>query len=258
MTYNKIQKYIDLANRIFNCLNSKINQVNNSVIFVISPSDSTIFGEMKTNMTLKLYIYTIIYQPFSNDASIKNNILFTIIHELFHADQLMNLKEYQINDEYSHMMESQANFMTAIYMINNKIILEELFGFNILIYNLKVYLDKLQREFNSSIIYKRTNIFSYYYEMLKYIIGPSNPISDLLYYETNIEFHCEDAHVVIKENNIFNPDTSSFNQMVYDKYVKINRNNHEIIITKYESGLVVIESHIKGYLKGAIEFLGEG
>ena len=253
MTYDKIQEYIDLANKMFKYLNGEINRVNNNVIFIISPSESDGFGEIKNSITLKLYIYKIISKSYENDITIKNNILFTIIHELFHADQLMYMSEYQSNNKYSDMIEAQANFMTSIYMINNRTILENLFGFKILIHNLKIFLDELKK-LNDGIYYKRITIFDYYYEIFKYLLGPSQ-ISELLYYETDIEFHCGDNCVVIKENNIFNTNTDCFNKIIYDNYVKINRKNHEIVITKYESDLVIIESHIKNYLKGAIEFL---
>ncbi len=254
MTYDKVQEYIDLSNKMFEYLNGEINKVNNNVIFIVSHSDSLVFGEMRNNITLKLYIYTIIYNSSKIDVTIKNNILFTIIHELFHADQCMNLKEYQVNDEYSNMIEAQANFMTAVYMINNRVILEKLFGFKILVYNLKIYLDKL-RKFDYGISYRRTNIFNYYYEVFKYLMGSSTSISNLLYYETDIEFHCQNHNIIIKKNNIFNSDILNFNKILHENYVKIDRKNHNIVVTKYESGLVIIKSHLKGYLRDAIEFL---
>ncbi len=253
MMYDKIQKYIDLSNKIFQCLNGEVNKVNSNIQFIISPSDSDIFGEMKNHIVLKLYIYKIISSSYKNDLTIKNNILFTIIHELFHADQRMCLLEYQNNEDYSSMVEVQVNFMTTIYMINNRVILEELFGFKILVYNLKKFLDELQKS-NGGISYKRTTIFDYYYEMLNYLLGHVNPISDLLYYETDIEFHCEYNHSIIKKNDVFNTDTNQFNKIVYDNYIKMNRKNHEFSVTK-QNDVVIIKSHIKDYLKDAIEFL---
>ncbi|MCK9198631.1 MAG: hypothetical protein M0P49_03420 [Bacilli bacterium] len=252
MLYDKFQEYIDLSKKMFEYLNGEINKVNNSIILIVSPLDSDIFAEMKNGITLKLHIYKIISNS-PEDITIKNNILFTIIHELFHADQRMYMLEYQNNDKYVDMVEAQVNFMTAIYIINNRVILEELFSFKILIYNLKLFLDKLQKD-NGSISYKRITIFDYYYEMFKYLLGSNNQISDLLYYETDIEFHCEDNCSIIKKNNIFNTNIDCFNKIVYDNYVKINRKNHEITVTK-PNDVVIIKSHIKDYLKGVIEFL---
>ena len=252
MLYDKFQEYIDLSKKMFEYLNGEINKVNNSIILIVSPLDSDIFAEMKNGITLKLHIYKIISNS-PEDITIKNNILFTIIHELFHADQRMYMLEYQNNDKYVDMVEAQVNFMTAIYIINNRVILEELFSFKILIYNLKLFLDKLQKD-NGSISYKRITIFDYYYEMFKYLLGNGNPISDLLYYETDIEFHCEDNCSIIKKNNIFNTNIDCFNKIVYDNYVKINRKNHEITVTK-PNDVVIIKSHIKDYLKEVIEFL---
>ena len=252
MLYDKFQEYIDLSKKMFEYLNGEINKVNNSIILIVSPLDSDIFAEMKNGITLKLHIYKIISNS-PEDITIKNNILFTIIHELFHADQRMYMLEYQSNDKYVDMVEAQVNFMTAIYIINNRVILEELFSFKILIYNLKLFLDKLQKD-NGSISYKRITIFDYYYEMFKYLLGSNNQISDLLYYETDIEFHCEDNCSIIKKNNIFNTNIDCFNKIVYDNYVKINRKNHEITVTK-PNDVVIIKSHIKDYLKEVIEFL---
>jgi len=252
MLYDKFQEYIDLSKKMFEYLNGEINKVNNSIILIVSPLDSDIFAEMKNGITLKLHIYKIISNS-PEDITIKNNILFTIIHELFHADQRMYMLEYQNNDKYVDMVEAQVNFMTAIYIINNRVILEELFSFKILIYNLKLFLDKLQKD-NGSISYKRITIFDYYYEMFKYLLGSNNQISDLLYYETDIEFHCEDNCSIIKKNNIFNTNIDCFNKIVYDNYVKINRKNHEITVTK-PNDVVIIKSHIKDYLKEVIEFL---
>jgi len=255
MTYDKVQGYIDLSFKIFQCLNGEVNKVNNNIKFVISPYDSSsISGRMKNYMVLELYIYKIISDSYDSDTIIKNTILFTIIHELFHADQRMYLSEYEDNDDYVEMVEAQVNFMTSIYIMNNRVILEKLFGFKILLHNIKVFLRELECD-NNGIFYKRITIFDYYYELLKYLFSNNiRLLSNYLYYERDIEFHCEDNRSIIKKNNLFNTDTNDFSKIIYDNYLKIDRKTHRVGVNKID-GIVIIKSHIKGYLKDAIEFL---
>jgi len=255
MAYDKIQEYIDLSNKIFKCLNGEVNKVNNNIKFIISPSDySNISGRMKNHMVLELYIYKIISDSSNDDIIIKNSILFTIIHELFHADQRMSLFEYECNDDYVDMVEAQVNFMTSIYIINNRVILEELFGFKILIHNIKIFLRRLEDN-NNGIYYKRIDMFDYYYETLKYLFKNNiHLLSDLLYYESNIEFHCDEYCSMIKKNNTFNTNTNDFSKIIYDNYLKINRKTHSVDVNKID-GIVIIKSYLKDHLRGIIEFL---
>ena len=252
MVYDKIQDYIDLANKIFEYFNGRINKVNNNVKFIISPEDKPIFGEMHGSICLKLYIYSIIERS-TYDLSIKHNILFTIIHELFHADQCLYFEEYNINKDYVDMIEAQVNFMTTVYLINNKIIMEEIFGFPLLIYNLKKYLQLLEEE-KTGIRYRRIYLFDYYYQNLRSLFTSLNQLSDILYYASNINFYCNNNFVIIKKDNIFIEDTNSFRDMVYDNYYRNRKKTHTCSVIK-KDGIVCLISHTCKYPVNAIEFL---
>lgn len=255
MQYNEINEYLKFAYKVFEYLNGEINKVNKNVILSIYPYNVGRLGEMTQRSTLKLYIYDIIERCNNDSNVIKNNILFTIVHELYHTDQFLSPYEYTINQEYNDRIEKQVNYMTIIYLVDNRKRLEENLDVRIMVDHLNQYLKMITNDLVDPIRYKRISIFNYYYEIIRYLFSnlPNN-FSDLLDAEPNIHLVCNDEKFIIKKDGVFNENIDELNRIIHENYIKIQRRNHEISLLR-KPNFITFKCNTKEFRGNAIEFI---
>lgn len=116
MIFNELNDFIV---DVFNYYNGKINMVNKAVLKIdwarrtkelgisILPNIVTIYPRVAFNIT-------------SNISMLKINLLETIIHELYHTDQVIDYRLYAVDPVYKHNIETAVEVETATYIVQHR------------------------------------------------------------------------------------------------------------------------------------------
>jgi len=187
---------------------------------------------------------------------IKINILYIIIHELYHSDQIIDVNKYTIDNEYKNYIENQCNLFTYNYIssnikeienkfnirINLSLLYDYIFENNIIDSNIDYNNDCKITNINQKIILTYINLSTVYYEIIvnKFVnktITDYNGIIeealDIILSYPNIIFNCiynnMNKEIIIKKNNIIN--TECINDLFYysllNKLIVWNKSNTE-------------------------------
>lgn len=271
--------YNNLITKIFNYYNGKINRINNNAILNIewcSKRDSTIMGVNYYPNKIVIFpkviidIINMIYFSESIDEKkelVKYNIWTTIIHELYHIDQIIDYQSSSLIYDYMMTIEDAVAIQTSLFARSN---INDLKLFEIKDFSKN---DKLDDYINNYIPqYVHYERRTYLTHILSIICGISrrqfnripNELYKLLYHSVyikprdyvfkiiynNNEFIINNKGILksINEiNNFFN------NYLIYDVY-KINSTNWEI--KKYMSHTEIIfkiDSEAKNIMCDIIE-----
>lgn len=148
--------YADLAERIFKFLNGKINRINTNILFIIT-DDIEEYGRLYLRSALMINLNKILKDSSKFiQYSKETNILFTICHELFHADQEVIDRFYlDKNNNYSVLKEAETDYRAISYITTNRKDLENILEINISL----IPLNKMKEELD--IKYGLINIADY-------------------------------------------------------------------------------------------------
>ena len=137
--------YADLAEKIFNYLNGKINRYTTNIHFQINDSIPG-YGELCMRSILNLNLPRIL-NTLNDKSKIETNILFVICHELYHADQEVIDQDYLTSEEYQKRKEAETNYRAITYILENAIILQNEFNIDISIEDLLFVKDRINNVF---------------------------------------------------------------------------------------------------------------
>lgn len=118
---------------VFNYYNGRINKLNCPAMLMIEWADlqSCTFAGVTSNPNIVRIYPKVIYRHANpNDPifSLRYMIVETVIHELYHIDQLLDFARLPMDPQYSKYIEDAVEVQTAIYISNHVQEIGEQFG----------------------------------------------------------------------------------------------------------------------------------
>lgn len=236
MNKKEIKIYSSFAEVVYGYYNGKINGLKSHSFDIISEEPAyeifgtNIFGHLEIILCGRDIMY-------NSENEIKCSIIVTVIHELFHVDQIINYSAYSNNKEYMNKIEVDATCMTYLYLLNNSKELREVFS----VIPSKRFIDSWEEYVMSHAnYYERINsTYSYYSHRLSSLGIYSNTILELLdrdLYVVMADKSDTDNGFWIKKNGVFNNDMSLFEKISFDIYNKLNQGYHiNFILSRHVS-----------------------
>ena len=128
LRFETVEESFPFIRKVFDYYNGRINVFFPVVEFniVTVRSYSAIMGRAITIGEVNIYPYNCVD---SDAEQYRFNIVYTIIHELFHIDQ--HLRSDIDDPEYRMLMEEQCEFMTQQYILSHVDEIESLTGINV-------------------------------------------------------------------------------------------------------------------------------
>lgn len=127
INYNEINDFII---KVFNYYNGKINVVNKAVLDInwanLMMCDAGGYSRLPNIITVNPMV--IMRYHGKNEFTIKMCIIETIIHELYHTDQIINYTLYVSDINYNRLIEHACEVQTAIYVSGHAQELYNVFG----------------------------------------------------------------------------------------------------------------------------------
>lgn len=118
INYDEINDFII---KVFNYYNGKINVINKATLDInwanLMMCNAGGYSRLPNIVIVNPMV---IYRFYNyNEFIIKANIIETIIHELYHTDQLINYTLYISDVNYTRFIENACEIQTALYMIGH-------------------------------------------------------------------------------------------------------------------------------------------
>ena len=245
MDIEKSQYYTDYSRMIFNYFCNKIVQLYRPIYLTINYTEyDNIYGQHTFPSQIILYLKNIIDKE-KHDNLIKIQIIYTIIHELFHCDQLIYHNKYDNDNNYNKRIEQDADYETSKFIIENKNEIEQVFRVDFS--PLLEYLDKHiyfggnynKRTNEDYIVY---NIFTLFYDL--------NIVKKIKEYETVHIYLNNRKRITIKSNNIYSNNLFELTEAIYQDAIKYDRYKIRYSISIFnEQLLLYIETFDQLYTK---------
>lgn len=154
INYNEINDFI---NKVFNYYNGKINIINKAVLDInwcnLLICDAGGYSRLPNIVVINPNVIIRYYGEYG-DTRIKIAIIETIIHELYHTDQLINYTLYVSDANYNKFIEHACEVQTAIYIAGNIQEIYNIFGINVQLSN-KAYNNCMTYWDQPGVIYQR-------------------------------------------------------------------------------------------------------
>ena len=219
INYNEINDFII---KVFNYYNGRINIINKAVLdinwcnLIECPA-----GGYSKLPNIVIVNPMVILRFFNHDEfSIKMNIIETIIHELYHSDQLINYNLYMSDKNYNTFIENACEVQTFIYITGHLNEVSRLISENAVCSCDKVQFDNVIRALDiPGVKYQRRYFYDHIFMCIDDICDLDKKISLKVY-----EF--------IK-NNVINRDTIIIN--INDEVINICANKQLITIDEFNS-----------------------
>lgn len=132
INYNEINDFII---KVFNYYNGKINPINKAVLDInwcnLNMCDAGGFSRLPNIVVINPMVITRFY--YNDEFMIKIQILETIIHELYHSDQIINYQLYMSDINYNKFIEHSCELETVIYIAGHVQEIYNVFGIDIFI-----------------------------------------------------------------------------------------------------------------------------
>ena len=236
--------------KVFSYYNGVINKVNYPALLQIewiNKHDIRSIGISTNPNVVRIYPAVLLRELGSNidGYEIKYNLLETIIHELFHTDQVIYYEKMATNAQYRNAIESQVELQTALYIATHS---NEI---NMFIDNTIIDNDALNRVINrfypiGGLYHRRTYtehiliILSEIFDKV-YMDRMSQDIRYMIENNTNskIRVILNDNELVIKEGARL-ASINQINMFFYNLYFKYScRWKESVRIVKDEDGLTI-------------------
>lgn len=233
MTFEEYHMYSDIAIRLFNYMNGRINKMNSQCTFQIEMYDlvNGTFGNIRYPNHIYVNIGTMIdaFNPVWGNVINKHDYICTLIawaiaHELHHADQMIAMLQYSKNMLYRNKVEGDVERASYDWVAAHAQELSQIGGFNVVILNMES--DDLPDTGN----YKKAGVREFYLQTTENIlIRDTNSFRMILPYiedNQNVQFTFNDTDsVFIKANGKYCLENINlFSALVYkwagyyDKY----------------------------------------
>jgi len=232
---NKYFYYKNFAQNVFNRLNGIVNKVNIASDIKFSLDDKYNSYAYNNNCCIIIFLNKILHDHV-DDERIKPVIIDVIIHELFHIDQVIDRNIYNIDTEYTSMIEKQVIYKTSEFIISNYTDLQNIIGeFEITRF----------RNIYSNIIkeivapYERITLEKLYIDTIK--SWANNDVNINLYNNIIVKYKTIDNieyEICIKQNGIYNSDTKKFNSIILNNLFSTIR-NIDLYINGFKTYLLI-------------------
>ena len=133
MNLNKIVEYEAFARKVFNYYNGVINQFNAPAGIITERCElqsNNLMGYTKNPHVIHINIMPICRAGKFIDEFVRYYILDTVIHELFHCDQIIDYRKMGSSIEYRTYIERANYLMTATYILSHMEEIKNIFGVN--------------------------------------------------------------------------------------------------------------------------------
>jgi len=229
MRFELERQLIDYTHMVFDYFNGKVNNIP-AKINIRNNKDKNILGNNMFNI-VNLYLWNIIDNYWDED-SIKEHIIYNIVHELSHIGQDIDYYIYSIDNDYNKLKENENNYNTYKYLNDNinSISLDLGIVFNNTnIHNNYIYFSKYSN-------YKRFALEEYYKHCIKTMLynDTNKDISqevDLAFKIDSLSFVINHVEFPIKKYNVINQDVNGFNNII-EAYNNTNTSISSTIITQ--------------------------
>ena len=140
MTIQEFNYYSDIATKLFNYMNGKINKLNTNCQLFIDSYDrvTNIFAEIKFPSYIHIRIGNIVdswndewSQYMSKEQYLQSVLAWSLSHELHHADQLISMVVYNSNPEYKNKVEIDVEMTSYDWLVQHQDEINYLFGTHI-------------------------------------------------------------------------------------------------------------------------------
>lgn len=125
--YNKINTFIY---KVFNYYNGKINTFCKANLFIEWVSKSLIVGTTRNPNVITIYPMSAIKYA-NNEYELYYILLESVIHELYHIDQIIDFPRMMLDKYYMAQIECAVESETNIYLANHRQEIYEQFGINV-------------------------------------------------------------------------------------------------------------------------------
>ena len=155
MNFNYIEAFI---RKVFNYYNGRINVINYPAILHVEWANlygKTIAGHsyLPNNVVIYPMIIARYYQ--ANTSQFYSHIIETVIHELYHMDQIIDYNLTRYSEQYVDQIERAVETQTALYMLQNQQEIAENFGIYIDEDDIRFLLSSAQYAYTSYVPYRR-------------------------------------------------------------------------------------------------------
>ena len=247
--YNEIN---DLIIKVFNYYNGKINVINKTVLDInwcnLMGNNHGGYSKLPNIVTINPMVIIRFYD--NDEHIIKVAIIETIIHELYHSDQIINYNLYHSDVNYNQYIEHACQLQTVIYMAGHSQEIYNLFGVDTSI-DKNQYNEIINYWWYPGINYQRRYFNDHVFMCLDNLAGFGKENGNIIYDLINIAIE-DEIDIIVNINDEIIPvyvngdtiDINNFNNIIskfkcngsYDAYYKIDsdENGNLIIIIKMQ------------------------
>lgn len=218
----------DFIYKVFNYYNGKINYFNKAILDIDWAELNSISNAGTTRNPNLVTIFPKVIMRYNQQYDIFNfyyAIIYTIIHELYHIDQIIDYIKMKNDIKYMEYIERAVETQTVIYISNH--IKEISDNFGIEIYDNNSYFSNEIAYWNNGYSYFRRKYDDHLIILLNEIIANAintKPLFDAIRYNilTNtgkISITINDFKILIQSDGIL-INVDDINRMLYEHYFK--------------------------------------
>lgn len=232
------KEYIErLINNIFNYFNGRIN------LFQMARLDihwgSMLYSNNSgiTKFPNTVIIYPMVISRFSdNNDDFHFKTVMTVIHELYHVDQVILSNSMVYTEGYRDAIESAVEVQTMSYIYNHISEINNTFGFNIELNDEAI--DYHINTYANGIMYHRLTYTDHILELINDVFRDNSIYSEIEPYikkyfndiTSKVDLYINEKYILIKDKEHL-IDINTLNKILYDYFYKY---------TLWESGLEVV------------------
>lgn len=193
---NEVNKFI---RKVFNTFNGIINPINHAVLDINCAELVNTNAGGYSKMPNIVIINTVVIMRYNDydEKCIKACVVETIIHELFHTDQIIDYNRYGSDADYTQYIEHSCQVMTYLFMSTNTNIINSLLGFDI---DPKIYKDCLLYWDAPGVYYNRRTYIDHIFMCLSQLSPFTGEALECIY-ETIVESLSGDGNFILKIND---------------------------------------------------------
>jgi hypothetical protein len=241
---------------VFNYYNGKINKINYPAVLQIEWAElqgSTIAGASVNPNVVYLYPRVILRYVKSHfdDMRIKQNelmcmIIETIIHELYHVDQIIDYPKMVMDDQYKTEIEQATELQTMTYIANHA---QEIYdNFGVGVRPMSGIMGDLIPKYHAE--YHRRKYVDHVIVILKELMnGNEESMIEFIERIVRENFEAYNGHIIIHagdksliiQDGMYNASIDEINNFIWEHYYKYNYIIGTVKLTgNYDKGYVDI------------------
>lgn len=185
----------DFITEVFSSFNGVVNPINMAVLDInwANLINTNAGGYSKMPNIVIINAAVILRYNDYDEQCVKSCIVETVIHELFHCDQIIDYRRYGSDADYTNYIEHACQVMTYLFMSTNMGLINRLLGFEI---DPQIYKDCLAYWQVPGVYYARRTYLDHVYMCLTQLAYFSGEELEALY-GTLVESFCSPNNFTI-------------------------------------------------------------